>query len=120
MGNDLIGDAIIYLHANEIWAHRGYPGRLMPHVTEPAVAINLHKYTPEGVTVVAEVCAPMDKGVYACEDLAERICKVWEERGAAVTYGSHRFDGKSGLYMMSVYGTWLRETEETTEDTSTQ
>lgn len=111
MGNDLIGDAILYLHVNEIWAHRGYPGGLMPHITEPAVAINLHKYTPEAVTVVAEVCAPMNKGVYACEDLAERICQIWERYGAEVTCGAHKFDGKSGLYQMSVYGTWPREKE---------
>lgn len=118
MGRKSVGDAIIYLHASDIWAHRGYPGRLMPHITEPTVAVNLHKLNPEGVTIVAEVCVPMNKGVYACEDMAARIEEVWKKAGAVVTYGGHSFDGKSGLYQMSVYGYWPDTTEESTEETT--
>ena len=65
MGYDLIGDSILYLHAGGIWARRGYRGGLMPHVTDTVVAVNLHKSAPEGDTVVAAVCTPMSKGVYA-------------------------------------------------------
>ena len=118
MGENLLGNSIIYLHVNQIYARRGYPGSMMPHITEPAVAVNIHKVTPEGMTIVAEVCSPMHKGVYACEDLARRIDEIWTEKGASVTFGGHKFDGKSGLYQMSVYGYWPYQTEEAegTED----
>lgn len=115
MGSDPVGKAIVSLHANGIGARRGYPGDIMPHITRPVVAINIHKADPAGMTVVAEVCAPMSMGVYACEDLADRIEKCWTQMGYTVTYGGHKFDGKSGLYQMSVYGYWAYPTEETEE-----
>ena len=111
MGCNVVSDAIVYLHANGIWARRGYPGGPMPQITNAVVAVNLHKVTPEGATVVAEVCAPMTMGVYACEDMAERVKDSWSKFGAVVTYGGHRFDGKSGMYQTSVYGYWAKQTE---------
>ena len=100
------------LHSKKIWARRGYRGQLMPHITDTAVVVNVHKKDPEGVTLVAEVCAPMNKGMHACEDMAAKIETAWMEDGGAVTYGGHKFDGKSGLYQMSVYGFWPDQTEE--------
>lgn len=116
MGCDVVGDAILYLHVGGIWARRGYPGRLMSHITNAVVAVNVHKVTPEGTTVVAEVCAPMNKGVATCENMADRVAEIWVEKGAVVTYGGHRFDGKSGLYQTSVYGYWANQPEEGTEE----
>ena len=117
MGCDVVGDAILYLHVSGIWARRGYPGMLMPHITNPVVAVNLHKVSTEGTTVVAEVCAPMNMGVYACEDLADQVSESWTKFGGTVTYGGHSFDGKSGLYQTSVYGFWASTAEEETEET---
>ena len=102
MGFDIVGDSIVYLHIGGIWARRGYPGRLMSHITD---------------AVVAEVCAPMNKGVFACEDMAARVTEIWTKNGAQVTYGGHSFDGKSGLYQAKVYGYWPKATEEGTEET---
>lgn len=115
MGTDPLGNAIVYLHIAKIWAYRGYPDRVMPHITKPTVAVNIHKHTPEGMTVVATVCVPMSLGVYACEDMADQIEKVWTAKGGVVTYGEHSFDGKSGMYLMPVYGYWAYQTEETEE-----
>ena len=115
MGDNLLANSILYLHAHEIYGRRGYPGTLMPQITEPAVAINIHKATPEGMTIVAEVCVPMGKGVFACENMARQINEIWTENGATVTFGGHKFDGKSGLYQTSVYGYWPYQTEETPE-----
>ena len=117
MGFDVIGDAILALHIGGVWARRGYPGRLMSHITDAVVAVNLHKVTSEGTMMVAEVCAPMTKGVAACESMADRVATIWAEKGAEVTYGGHRFDGKSGLYQTSVYGYWPNAAEEGAEET---
>ena len=76
MGSITIGSAIVKLHAVGIRAQRGYPGMLMPHLTGAVAAVNIHKEEPEKTTLVAEVCAPMNMGVYACEDLAEKVALV--------------------------------------------
>lgn len=116
MGSYSVGQAIIKLHAAGVRAQRGYPGSLMPQITDTVAAVNLHKSDPEGVTIVAEICTPMTKGVYACEDMAKTVDAAWAEDGATVTYGDHSFDGKSGLYQMSVYGRWENATDESTEE----
>jgi hypothetical protein len=87
----------------------------MPHLSGSVAAVNVHKEEPGKTTLVAEVCAPMSMGVYACEDLAEKVAQVWTEAGAVCSYGDHRFDGQSGIYHMSVFGTWVDAMEETTE-----
>lgn len=110
-----VGQAIFKLLQAEVRAQRGYPGTLMPHLTGAVAAVNIHKEEPEGTTLVAEICAPMSMGVYACEDLAKKVSEVWTEAGASCSYGNHRFDGQSGLYKMSVYGTWVNQTAETGE-----
>ena len=86
---------------------------MMLHVTETTVAGNVHKSTPEGIILVAEVCTPMPKGVHACEDMAKVIEEAWKKDGGRITYGGHSFDGKSGLYRMSVYGEWIYPEEVT-------
>jgi hypothetical protein len=110
-----VGEAIVALHVKDILARIGYPGKLMPHVTEPLVAVNLHKMTPEGATVVAAVCVPMNMGVNRCERMAKDVANAWTRVGFTVNYGSHQFDGKSGLYLTSVYGYLPRPVEETEE-----
>lgn len=114
MGSYSVGQAIVKLYLAGIRTQRGYPGSLMPQITDTVAAVNLHKSSPEGVTIVAEICTPMDKGVYACEDTAKLVDEAWTKAGAVVTYGGHKFDGKSGLYQMSVYGEWKNEVEDTT------
>lgn len=95
----------------DIRVQRGYPGSLMPQLTGAVVAVNIHKAEPEQTVFVAEICAPMSMGVYACEDLAAKVVKAWTDAGGVCSYGDHRFDGKSGLYIMKAYGTWPNSTE---------
>jgi hypothetical protein len=90
----------------------------MPHLTGAVAAVNVHKEEPEKTTLVAEVCAPMSMGVYACEDLAAKVAATWTEAGAACSYGNHRFDGKSGLYSLSVLGVWKTTAENSAEETA--
>ena len=106
------------LHIAGIRARRGFPGYLMPHITETTVAVSVHKCTPEGITLVAAVCAPMSMGVRACEDTAKLVEQAWTADGGRVTYGGHSFDGKSGLYQMPVYGEWVNAQEDTTQEST--
>lgn len=107
-----VATAIIALHVRDIFARVGYPGNLMPHVTEPLVAVNLHKMTPEGATVAVKICVPMNMGVYQCERSAKEVADALIPMGFSVTYGSHSFDGKSGMYMTTVYADLPRPVED--------
>lgn len=118
MGSYTVGQAIFKLLAAGIRVQRGYPGTLMPYLTGAVAAVNVHKEEPLKTTLVAEICAPMTMGVYACEDLAEKVAEVWTEAGAVCSYGDNRFDGKSGLYHLSVFGAWETVVEDTTEETA--
>lgn len=110
-----VATAIIALHLKDIFARVGYPGNLMPHVTEPLVAVNLHKMTPEGATIAVKICVPMNMGVYQCELSAKEVAEVLTPKGFSVTYGSHSFDSKSGMYMTTLYADLPRPVEETEE-----
>ena len=111
MGIYSVGEAIVQLQLAGIRAQRAFPGTLMPHLTGAVAAVTIHKDEPEKTTLVAYVCAPMHLGVHACENLSKRVAQVWTEAGGACSYGEHRFDGQSGLYEMSVYGTWTEPEE---------
>ena len=111
MGCFSVGDAIVHLHAAGIRAKRGYPGSRMPQLTGAVAAVNVYKEEPGRTTLIAEVCAPMSMGVYACEDLAAKVAKAWNNAGAACSYGNHKFDGQSGIYYLTVLGVWEDSTE---------
>lgn len=113
MGSYTVGQAIVKLHVAGIRAQRGYPGTLMPQLTGAVAAVNVYKEEPLKTTLVAEICAPMSMGVYACEDLAAKVVKAWTEAGAECYYGNHKFDGQSGIYHLSVLGVWETAAEET-------
>ena len=118
MGSYSVGQAIVKLHVAGIRAQRGYPGSLMPQLTGAVAAVNVYKEEPQKTTLVAEVCAPMSMGVYACEDLAAKVVQAWTEAGGVCSFGSSRFDGKRGIYHMPVVGVWETVAEDTTEETA--
>lgn len=99
-----------------IRVQRGYPGTLMPHLSGAVVAVNIQRKEEYKTTLVAEVCAPMTMGIYACEDLAAKVASYWTAIDGICSYGDKGFDSKSGLYFLRVQGTWYKET---TTDTST-
>lgn len=60
------------------------PGRVMPEVTEPVVAVNLeHLDTAKlSMTIRATVVSPLSLGARACEDEAMNICRILRQVGA--------------------------------------
>lgn len=121
MGKFTVGNAISALLGNGVRVQRGYPGDLMPQLTGAVAAVNMHKWEPMKNTILATICAPMTMGVYACEDLAERVVKLWGAEGGVCSYGDLGFDRKSGIYTLEVYGVWEdpEEDTETTEEATT-
>lgn len=114
MGID-IGRAILALMGEGIRVQRGYPGILMPHLTGAVVAVNVWEDEPYKTTLVAEICAPMTMGIYACEDMAIRVSNCWKGISGECSFGDKGFDSKSGLYFMKVKGVWWKEDRISTE-----
>ncbi len=106
MGLPSVSDGIGYLTKAGIRAGRGYPGRLMPHISSAVVAVSLKRQEPKKKTLSAAVCGPQWLGAVACEYLAEKVSEAWTAAGAVCTYGQCRFDGQSALYILEVQGSW--------------
>lgn len=114
MGLPSVDEAMIALARLGLPANFGNPGRVMPHLKEPIVAVNLEKTSATSRTMVAYVCGPKHLGQIACGQLATQVAMYWEFMGAQCTYGQYSFDGKAAIHIVTVYGTWTA-TEEPAE-----
>ena len=112
MGSYSVGQAIVKLHVAGIRAQRGYPGSLMPQLTGAVAAVNVYKEEPQKTTCVAGA------GTLLPVDLAAKVVQAWTEAGGVCSFGSSRFDGKSGIYHLPVLGVWETVAEDTTEETT--
>ena len=109
-----VDEAVISLAKMGLPANIGNPGRVMPHLTQPIVAVNLEKTSENSRTMVAYVCGPKHLGQIACGRLATHVALCWMSMGAQCEYGQYSFDGKAAIHIVKVYGTWTAS-EETTE-----
>lgn len=114
MGQPSVTQAVGYLTAAGIRADRGYPGKRMPHLTGPVAAVNIRQATDGKLTLTAAVCGPMTQGGAVCEDTAAKVAAAWTAAGALCSYGDCSFDGRSGLFTVTVQAVW-EEPEETEE-----
>jgi hypothetical protein len=92
----------------QIRAIQGYPGREMPQLQQPAVAVNMKLYDTAGrlLTVVAEIRSPAEKHGWACEDLATSVAQILAVQGAACRQGKCQYDSKTGQFYVQVEATW--------------
>lgn len=109
MGKVTVAEAVKCLKEAGIRADRGYPGRLMPHLTGPVVAVNVKHSDSQKQTLVANVCVPMILGAGGCEDAAVKVVAAWSTLGGSCSYGDCRFDGDCELYVLPVLGVWEEE-----------
>lgn len=108
-----VDQAVLYLAQRFIPANVGNPGRVMPHLTEPVVAVNQQESTMDSLTLVAYVCGPKSLGQAACGRLASQVAIHWTKMGATCRWGTYSFDGKAAMHIVKVYGTWVRSEEPT-------
>lgn len=60
------------------------PGRVMPEISEPVVAVNLEHLDTEklSMTIRVTVVSPLALGARACENVAVNVCRILQELGA--------------------------------------
>ena len=80
------------------------PGRIMPEVTEPVVAVNLeHLDTAKlSMTIRATVVSPLSLGARACEDEAMNICRILQQMGAECELESCQLNAKTEHFYVPV------------------
>ena len=73
-----IEEAIQSLNRAGIRAERGYPGKRLPELNQPQVAVNIHRWEPQTgtLTLRASVMSPASLGGGYCEDVAGLVCNV--------------------------------------------
>lgn len=110
-----VDSVVIGLVKRGYWANVGNPGRIMPHLTRPVIAVNLQESTLTSRTMVAYVCGPKSLGQVACENMATQVAVLWSADGADVRWGYYSFDNKGAMHTAKVYATWYRGEEATSE-----
>lgn len=110
-----VESAVIALVKRGYLANIGNPGKVMPHLKKPLIAVNLDEASFDSRTMVAYVCGPKNMGQVACETVAARVAAVWAAEGAEVRWGYYSFDGKSAMHIAKAYGTWHKVEETTSE-----
>lgn len=112
MGLEWVAKAVDALQAAGIPAKRGYPAEKMPYLTAPAAAVALEEASAEAVTVAVWVFAPLRDGGTVCEDTAMLAAETLAGLGAQYHIKSCGFDGRTGLFSLTVLATFTQtETE---------
>ena len=111
MATLIIDTVIAALETAEIPVVGGYPGEMLPELSQPMAAVNLKNldYTARCATVLVTVLVPMGFGGGACEEEAIRVGKILEALGGACVQEACRFNGYGDAYSVDVMGTFYGE-----------
>lgn len=84
------------------------PGKWIPEITEPVVAISLEGVDSETyeVTVRSEVVSPVMLGGKRCEEEVLKVLSILQNRGARCEVTALKFDAKTELFSMAVLSTF--------------
>lgn len=84
------------------------PGRWIPEITEPVVAISLEQVDSEKyeVTVRSEVVSPVALGGQRCEEEILKVLSILQGKGGRCQVTALEFDAKTELFSMAVLATF--------------
>lgn len=92
------------LRANGYRTGDASPGRVMPEISEPVIAINLeHLDTADlTMTIRVTVVSPLALGARSCEDEALKVCRILQEIGAQCVMEPCQLNAKTELFYVPV------------------
>lgn len=104
MGTSIVAQVIDKLATDGIRAERGFPGKRMPALEAPGVAVSLAKQDQASgtATVQAAVLCPASLGGEECEMLAVQVYQKIQSLGADCTQGSCSRIGQTDLLCVYV------------------
>ena len=108
MGIELIHETIHALQQAGIPAQRGLPAGKMPCINGPVAAVCIEKMEPSATVLTVRIYTPAGSGGAACEDAALQAAQALGQIGAAYQIRNAEFDGKSGLFGITVLVTFSR------------
>lgn len=106
MGADRITQVVDALQAAGFRADRGFPGKKIPDITTPAVAVNLGEQNRERVMLLVNVYCSGDLGGVYCEDQSLAVAATLKSIGGNCSVGSCAFQSKSGLFCVEIKAVW--------------
>lgn len=83
------------------------PGRVMPEISEPVIALSLEHLDTEKrmATVRVTMISPLALGARACEDEALKVCKLLRNAGIACELNPYSIDTKTEMILLPVMAT---------------
>lgn len=80
------------------------PGRIMPEISEPVIAVNLEHLDTEELTMTIRttVVSPLALGARACEDEALKVCRILQDVGAECTLEPCQLNAKTEVFFVPV------------------
>ena len=106
MGRPDITDVIGKLQERGYRTARAFPGKRMPHIQKPAVAVALQKEASDTQILAVTVLYPEIMGGGACEDDARLVAQILREMGYDCVQEHCQYDGKSDRFSVRVLATW--------------
>ena len=104
MGQLILENAVQALRTAGYAVEQGFPGELVPGISGPVCAVNLHsaKLTEGNVAVTVRVICPVELGAGVCEQTALAVGRVLEEQGGQCTVSACDFDSRIGMFAVEV------------------
>ncbi len=84
------------------------PGRSVPEITEPVIALSLEQLDTKKRMAIARVTivSPLALGAVACQNEALKVCRLLREAGAACSLEPYKLDTKTEVFMLPVLATF--------------
>lgn len=102
MGHSRITQVVNALQVAGLRTARGYVAAAMPEPASPVAAVVVKEITPKVCKLAVVVYTTAAQGGILCEDTALTVMQTLHALGAVCTMGSCSFDGKTGLFSVTV------------------
>ena len=108
MGCPGVNQVAYWLRSAGYRVDRGFPGKNMPRIDWPAIAVSLYSSdsTAGTKTICAEVCVPTENGGETCEDLADDVAVLLAGYGAACVQEACRYETWGNFFCVRILATW--------------
>lgn len=106
MGRPDINGIIQLLQTSGFRAGRAYPGKRMPAIQVPAVAVAVQKDETTRQLLAVTVFCPEHMGGGECENLALQVTEVLRRRGYVCTQEHCQYDGRGDRFSVRILALW--------------
>lgn len=106
MGKLTVEEVVQLLKGAGFRCQRSCPGKRMPMLYHPAVAVAVEQEDGDSVTMAISVLSRTSGGAQVCEDTALQLARTLRGLGAVCITGPCNYDGRADQFLTRVLATW--------------